>query len=135
MIMTTDHHSGVTLGHFSGVDASGEAELLLGLLESREQLPQDLALRRRACDLLQVRAGDRVADVGCGVGRVVAELRERGIDGIGVDLSQQLIARARHRFAEAEFRVGTAEALPFVDGELGGYLALRLYSHLADPAR
>jgi SAM-dependent methyltransferase len=51
----------------------------------------------------------------------------------GIDVSGQMIAVVRRRFPAADLRVGTAEALPFADGELRAYRAERLYQHLADP--
>jgi ubiquinone/menaquinone biosynthesis C-methylase UbiE len=51
----------------------------------------------------------------------------------GVDSSERVIARARTRFPTADFRVAFANTLPFADGELDAYLALRVYGHIVDP--
>lgn len=61
------------------------------------QLEQRLALE----PWLDVRAGMRVLDVGCGVGRWSRLLAARGADVTGVDLSPTMIAQAQQR-AEAE---------------------------------
>jgi ubiquinone/menaquinone biosynthesis C-methylase UbiE len=60
-------------------------------------------------------------DVGCGAGRAVAELAERGVHAVGVDPSPWMLAAARERWSEAEFREAGAEDLPFVDGSVRGY--------------
>jgi len=85
--------------------------------------------------LLKANTGDRLVDVGCGTGLVVAELTERGIKAMGVDISEQMITVARHRFPDNDFLVAAAESLPFEDGSLDGYRAERLYQHLKDPAQ
>jgi demethylmenaquinone methyltransferase/2-methoxy-6-polyprenyl-1,4-benzoquinol methylase len=61
-------------------------------------------LRRQAVDLLQLRPGDVVFDVACGTG-LSFPLIEEGIgpEGtlVGVDLSPEMLAKARERVAEA----------------------------------
>jgi ubiquinone/menaquinone biosynthesis C-methylase UbiE len=83
-----------------------------------ESVPETVALRTRSYELLGVGPGDRVADVGAGTGRAVAELAGLGLPVTGIDVSEQMIAVGRQRFPAADLRVGTAEALPFADGEL-----------------
>ena len=130
---SADQHSGFH-SQFSGVDGSGHADRLIAFLENIERLPNAVALRQRTHELLQVRVGDRVVDVGCGTGKAVAELMERGGQATGIDTSEAMIGRARQRFPTGTFRLGSAEALPFADGFLHGYRAERVYSHLADPS-
>jgi SAM-dependent methyltransferase len=65
-------------------------------------------------DALELQAGMRVLDVGCGPGRHALELARRGIDVTGVDLSPDFVALARRaaddagvrnvRFVEADVR-------------------------------
>ncbi len=86
-------------------------------------------------ELLDAHPGEGLVNVGCGTGRVVTELTERGIQAIGVDSSEHMISVARLRFPQGDFRLAAAEALPFEDGVLDGYRAERLYQHLNDPAR
>src|SRR6478609_7951352 len=51
-----------------------------------------------------------VLDAGCGTGRAAIELARRDLDGIGVDLDEDLLARARAK----------APALTWVHGDLSG---------------
>lgn len=64
----------------------------------------------------RVRPGDRVLDVGCGMGAVAFDVAEQsGASVVGIDLSAENIAEARRRFAHprVEYRVGDAlTALP-----------------------
>ncbi|WP_060882871.1 class I SAM-dependent DNA methyltransferase [Streptomyces caniscabiei] len=67
--------------------------------------------------------GGRVADLGCGPGRITGHLASLGLDVCGVDLSPQMIAVARWAHPGLRFDVGTMTALDFEDGSLAGALA------------
>jgi ubiquinone/menaquinone biosynthesis C-methylase UbiE len=58
--------------------------------------------------------GKRVLDVGCGTGRVAAELAERGNRVWGVDPSPEMVQAAKARGVNA--KVARAERLPFKEG-------------------
>lgn len=58
--------------------------------------------------------GKRVLDVGCGTGRVAAELQERGNRVWGIDPAPEMVAEAKKRGVNA--KVARAEQLPFKDG-------------------
>lgn len=69
-------------------------------------------------DLAEVGAGDLVADLGCGDGRIIVEaVRQRGCRGLGIDHSAALIDAGRQRAIEhgvserIEFSVGDATAV------------------------
>jgi demethylmenaquinone methyltransferase / 2-methoxy-6-polyprenyl-1,4-benzoquinol methylase len=80
--------------------------------------------RRRAADLAQVGAGDRVLDVATGTGDLALELARRvGPQGavVASDFSEEMLARARTKTADAGAPVtvewGNALELPYGDGE------------------
>src|SRR5918995_1890319 len=50
---------------------------------------------------------DLVVDLGCGSGLWAQELTKAGYRVLGIDVSKQMIAIARRRVPEAEFRVGS----------------------------
>lgn len=110
-------------------------ESLIKLLDVADALPGAVALRARSYDLLTLPDGAAVVDVGCGAGRAVGELAERGMRSIGVDLSEEMIAVARHRRPDADFRLGDAFDLPLDDGQVAGYRAEKVYHELADAAK
>jgi ubiquinone/menaquinone biosynthesis C-methylase UbiE len=56
----------------------------------------------------------RVLDVGCGTGRLAAELQGRGSRVWGVDPSPEMVAQAKNRGVNA--KVAHAERLPFKEG-------------------
>jgi len=66
-----------------------------------------------------VAAGSRVLDVACGTGVVALTAARLGAKTTGVDLTPELVARARENAAimklEVDFHEGDAEALPFPD--------------------
>lgn len=110
------------------------AKALIALLDAVDAAPGAADLRERSYQLLGA-ATTTVADVGCGAGRAVAELRERGVRATGVDPDPTMLEAARSRFPDADFRPGNAYALPFRDGELTGYRADKVFHELDDPAR
>ena len=58
-------------------------------------------------------------EIGCGTGRAVAHLAERGVRATGVDLSPVMVARVRERWATTGARFECAEVLDFLaeDGD------------------
>jgi SAM-dependent methyltransferase len=66
--------------------------------------------------LLQAAAGQRLLDVACGPGLLLAAANERGLIASGVDLSAAAIDMAKQALPTVDVRVGNAEALPFADG-------------------
>ena len=72
----------------------------------------------RVADAAQIQAGDRVLDVACGTGVLTRTVAERvGKDGvIGLDVNDGMLAVAREKSADIEWKQGIAENLPFEDG-------------------
>ena len=73
-----------------GMDVHGEATLVRALLEA----------------LLRARPGasGSVLDAGCGTGRVAIELARHGVETLGVDADASMIAEARRRAPDLEWR-------------------------------
>ena len=95
--------------------------------------------KKLALELLLLKPGMHVLDVGCGTGRDVRAMAERvAPDGIavGVDSSRGMIAQAvarTHTDERAEFRVADALALPFGDDEFDAVRTERTLQHVPDP--
>jgi SAM-dependent methyltransferase len=60
--------------------------------------------------------GRKAMDFGCGTGRSTRFLRELGFDAVGVDIAEHMLARARERDPQGEYRL-----VP--DGDLSGLAA------------
>ncbi|MDT0318002.1 methyltransferase domain-containing protein [Streptomyces millisiae] len=112
-----------------------DTEALLAVLDAADQLPSAVLLRDRSYELLSLVPGSTVVDVGCGAGRAVAELAERGVHAVGVDPSPVMLAAARTRWPGGEFREAGAEELPFADGSVHGYRADKVFHVLREPGR
>jgi len=82
-----------------------------------------------------VRAGQEVLDVGCGTGVVAVTAARVGARVRGLDLTPELLERAREnaRIAnvEIEFREGDVEALPFRDAAFD--VVLSQFGHMFAP--
>ena len=67
-----------------------------------------------------IRPGSKVLDVGCGTGVVAITAARGGAKVTGLDLTPELVARAKENIAlamvEIDLHEGDAEALPFADG-------------------
>ena len=125
------------------VDQTSDPSFYSRLLDATRA--QGLELARRQPDAvfgpLELRAGLRVLDVGCGTGeylRIMAPLVAPGL-AVGIDLSTTLIAHAQQGGAADEtnvsFRVGDAYDLPFPDASFDRVVATQVLLHLADPWR
>src|SRR4051794_35475769 len=81
----------------------------------------------------------RVLDVGCGTGFLALRLAELGHNVTGIDLSAQMIDRARHKAEGAglqiDFRVGDAADLEFDNQAYTLVLARHVIWNLPDPSR
>lgn len=79
-----------------------------------------------------------LADVGCGTGSLSVELARFARQVIAVDLSQQMLRRARARAAEKklaniEFRSGDAEKLPVQSRSVDAAFCIMVLHFIADP--
>lgn len=74
-----------------------------------------------------------VLDVACGTGDMAVELLKRGCSVTGIDLSEEMLAIARRKTAEANFQLANAEALPFDDASFDAVTSafgIRNFVHL-----
>ncbi len=80
-------------------------------------------------------SGQRVLDVGCGTGVVALAAARTGAKVTGIDLTPELVARARENSAtmglEAEWHEGDAEAMPFPDASFD--MVLSQFGHMFAP--
>ncbi|MFG1782443.1 methyltransferase domain-containing protein [Rhodococcus oryzae] len=108
---------------------------LIALLDAADRLPAAVELRELSYRLLGAGPHLSVVDVGCGAGRAVAELAERGPHALGVDPDVRMIAAARGRWPEADLRIAGAYELPLADASMDCYRADKVFHELAEPER
>src|SRR3954471_15408593 len=84
-------------------------------------------------DQLELRAGMRVLDVGCGGGGFCALALERGASVSGIDAAPAMIEIARRRAPDADLRVGMMDALPWEDGTFDAVTGFNILQFADDP--
>ena len=73
---------------------------------------------------------DCVLDVGCGQGKLLSLLRDKGIPTVGLDASPTML-----KSATGSRVFGDARALPFPPNTFGGAAAMYMLYHLEDPVQ
>ncbi|MFH9860682.1 class I SAM-dependent DNA methyltransferase [Streptomyces sp. NPDC017202] len=93
------------------------------------KLPWDRAVFAVYAEL--VGPGGKVADLGCGPGRVTGHLASLGLSMSGLDLSESMLAVARRENPGIRFERGSMLELPHEDGSLDGLVSW--YSSIHTP--
>ena len=110
-----------------------------------ERYPPELALyarlmtdrNERVCDLAA--GGERLLDLGCGMGDLLDALAERYSSVVGIDPSHEMVAHATRvldlRGVKAEIQQGCAEAIDLADESIDTVLMLDVYEHIRPSMR
>lgn len=77
----------------------------------------------------------RLLDVGCGAGGFCRLASARGARITGIDASEALLAIARERVPDGDFRVGEMEALPFAADEFDLVTGFNSFQYAGDPVK
>ena len=93
---------------------------------------QDPRWRRAMVDALDLRAGERLLDVACGTGAVARLATARGCEVVALDLSAEMLARARA--SGLDVVRATAERLPVPGASFDVLTFTYLLRYVADPA-
>lgn len=79
----------------------------------------------------EVRAKDKILDLGCGNGLLVPEFIKKDAFYTGVDISKELIKIARKKYPNTIFKVGdVTKKLPFKDKSLDWVFSFAVMHHL-----
>jgi len=76
----------------------------------------------------------KILDTGCGDGYLVNQLRKKGLDAVGIDLSNERVSYARKRYGN-HFGVSSIYELKFEDNYFDLSIASEVIEHLEDPAK
>lgn len=115
------HEPGKRYGRWSADEffATGEAEMAAVLDRSRQL---GIALKY-----------ERALDFGCGVGRLTRSLASRFSNCVGIDISNEMVLRARDfnkEFANCEFVANRSDVLPFPDGSFDFVCSFIVLQHM-----
>ena len=93
-----------------------------GFYESWRRSSQSRAIERSmeqlVLSLIDPEPGERVLDIGCGIGNHLLMFNKLGLNVSGVDASPYMVQEAKSRLGHrSTIKVGMAEDLPFDDNE------------------
>jgi SAM-dependent methyltransferase len=91
----------------------------------------------QAIRLMNIPTDARVLDIGCGSGWATRLIAEHAKNGrvVGIDISDEMVrlaAETSKSFANVEFRVASAEKLPFADAEFTDAFSMESLYYYAD---
>jgi len=105
-------------------------------------LGRERALREMTVSLAQVKAGDRVLEVGCGTGTLtLAAKRQAGPSGevFGIDIIPGMIEASQSKAAqakmEATFQLGSIEDIPFPANQFDVVMCSFMIFHMSEMVR
>lgn len=78
-----------------------------------------------------LRPGDRILEIGCGIGAVVSELVRQGCHVTGTDISRVAIEYGQSKYPGLDLQVQPAEELAFADEMFDVVLSFDLFEHIA----
>jgi 2-polyprenyl-3-methyl-5-hydroxy-6-metoxy-1,4-benzoquinol methylase len=90
--------------------------------------------QRRLARVLEHGPRSPILDVSAGVGTTVKQLRARGFDALGSEISKEALARAR-QVNGVELIEGYPEELALKEGSLGCVMMWHVFEHLPFPGR
>jgi ubiquinone/menaquinone biosynthesis C-methylase UbiE len=131
-----------TITSFDRVDQTANPAFFTQFMDKSHTLQSASIYKQRMFDLLDVRPGATLLDVGCGAGNDVQDLAKLvGPRGrvVGIDSSATMIQQARARTADShlpvEYLQGDGYQLPFEENTFDGCQSSRVFKHLAEPVR
>jgi SAM-dependent methyltransferase len=80
-----------------------------------------------------VSSGTRLLDVGCGTGLATQLAAKLGVHVTGIDASTPLIALARERVPNGDFRVGELQELPYEDATFDVVTGFNAFQYAENP--
>lgn len=95
--------------------------------------PSNEPLFAEVLERLGVGPGTRLLDIGCGSGYAARMAAARGATVTGLDITPELLAIARERVPEANFREGGMDTLPFPDASFDVAVAFNAFQFAHDP--
>ena len=122
------------------VDRAEDPQAYVRYLDAASARFSVQAVKEQSYRQMDARPGQRLLDVGCGLGddaRALARLVSPGGSVVGLDASEVMVAEARQRSDRQELAVeflqGDCQTLPFPENAFDGCRAERVFQHIANP--
>lgn len=94
---------------------------------------RNIKSRKRRLLMFDIKPENYVLDLGCGDGLNSSILFNQGIKKIvGVDIAKVLINKAKNNNPDIKFYIGSAEAIPFKNGQFNVVLVDSVFHHIYD---
>jgi len=106
--------------------------LACGYLDPRHQVYEQPLRWAAFARMSPIKPGERVLDIGCGVGTWSVRMAEQGAQVLGVDISAAMIDMAEPH-AGVEYRVAAAHELDCPDGYFDLAVSVTVLQHITDP--
>lgn len=82
-----------------------------------------------------IKSGQKALELGCGSGNLASLLYDEGISIIGSDISQSAVDHARQQYPKIDFKVHSADALPYDNQTFDLVMSFDVFEHLPDVDR
>lgn len=92
----------------------------------------DPELVKKIIELLTPKPNGHYLDVACGSGNYTTALFESGIHISGIDISEEMLSKARAKNSTIPWILGDAKKLPFEAGEFDGATCILATHHIAE---
>ena len=84
------------------------------------------------CRLLQPKMGGSYLDIACGSGNYTDALARTGLTIAGIDISEEMLLKAKKKNRDVRWFQGDAKALPFQNDSFDGGLCTLATHHIGD---
>jgi ubiquinone/menaquinone biosynthesis C-methylase UbiE len=90
----------------------------------------DSEILEKFVELLRCKSDGRYLDIGCGSGNYTGALAQKGVHIEGIDISAEMLSKARKKYPQIFFQQGDATALPFQDDVFDGAICMLATHHI-----
>lgn len=125
------HEPSFTLKDFHAIDQSNNSEYLIKSMEAHYSVDSMLRIKKRSIEDMQLKSGDNILEVGCGLGfdaEMMAEQVSPSGSIVAIDISQKMLKEAQKRSTHdnVTYKQYDVENLPFDDDTFDGCRADRV---------
>src|SRR5262249_17408013 len=95
-------------------------------------------ITNQTLELMEIGRGDRILDLGCGTGWASRRMALRTSEVVGLDVADEMLHRARAAapgLGNVNYVWGSAEKIPFADGNFTKVLSVESFYYYADQGR